>query len=131
MAQENLELRSVAENAFGALNSGDLQGFMAIATEDVEFTSMIAEMEGTTFRGHDGIRAWWATVVEAFGEVRWELLDVRGAGHRGIAHVRMDGTLGGIPLNLTMWLAASLRDGKVTRWSWYRTEGEAREAAGL
>jgi ketosteroid isomerase-like protein len=131
MSQEKLELSSLAEAAFGALNSGDLEGFTALATEDVEFTSMIAEVEGTTFRGHDGIKAWWETVVEAFGEVRWEILDVRGPGDRGIAHVRMDGTLGGIPLNLKMWLAARLRDGKVTWWSWYRTEREALEALGL
>ena len=131
MWQENLELSALAETAFGALNSGDLDGFMAVAAEDVEFTSMIAEVEGTTFRGHDGIRAWWETVVAAFGEVRWEVLDVRGPGDRAIAHIRMDGTLGGIPLNLRMWLAARLREGRVTSWSWYRTEQEALEALGL
>jgi SnoaL-like domain len=68
MSQENVELRSLAEAAFGALNSRNLDGFMAVAAEDVEFTSMIAEVEGTTFRGHDGIRTWWETVVGAFGE---------------------------------------------------------------
>ena len=131
MSQENVELSSLAEAAFGALNAGDLDGFMALAAEDVEFTSMVAEVEGMTFRGHDGIRAWWETVVEAFGDVRWEILEVRGPGDRGIAHVRMDGTLGGIPLNLTMWLAARIRAGRVAWWSWFRTEQEAVEAAGL
>jgi hypothetical protein len=92
---------------------------------------MIAEVEGTTFRGPDGIRTWWETVVEAFGEVHWEVVDVRGPGNRGVAHVRMDGTLGGVPLNLRMWLAARLSGGKVTWWSWYRTEQEALAAVGL
>jgi ketosteroid isomerase-like protein len=130
MSHDDVELRSLAEAAFGALNSRDLDGFMAVVAEDVEFTSMVAEVEGTTFRGHEGIRTWWETVVEAFGEVRWEVLEVRGAGDRGIAHVRMDGTLGEVPLNLRMWLAARLRDGRATRWSWHRTEQEALEAAG-
>jgi ketosteroid isomerase-like protein len=130
MSQQNVELSSLAEAAFGALNSGDLDGFMAVAAEDVEFTSMVAEVEGTTFRGHDGIRTWWETVVEAFGDVHWEVLDVRGPGDWGVAHIRMDGTLGEVPLHLNMWLAARLRDGKVAWWSWYRTEGEALEAAG-
>ena len=80
MSQENSELRALAEAAFGALNARDLDGFIAVAAEDVEFTSMVAEMEGTTFRGHDGIRMWWETVVSAFGDVRWEVLDVRGPG---------------------------------------------------
>jgi ketosteroid isomerase-like protein len=129
MPQENVELRALAEAAFGALNSRDLDGFMAVAAEDVEFTSMVAEVEGTTFRGHEGIRRWWETVVGAFGDVRWTVLDVRGSGDRAVGHVRMDGTLGEVPVNLTMWLAASVRDGKVTRWTWHRTEQEAVEAA--
>jgi hypothetical protein len=49
MSQENVEFRAMAEAAFGALNSGDLDGFLAVATEDVEFTSLVAEVEGTTF----------------------------------------------------------------------------------
>jgi ketosteroid isomerase-like protein len=131
MSQTNVELRSLAEAAFGALNAGDLESFIAVAAEDVEFTSMVAEVEGTTFHGHDGIRTWWDTVVAAFGDVRWNVLDVRGPGERGVAHIRMDGTLGGIPLSLSMWLAARLRDGRVTRWSWHRTEQEALAAVGL
>ena len=131
MGQENPELRAFAEAVFGALNARDLDGFMAVTAEDVEFTSMVAEVEGTTYRGHDGIRKWWATVVEAFDYVRWEVGDVRGPADRAVARVRMDGTLGKVPVNLSMWLAASLSDGKVTRWSWHRTEQEAIQAAGL
>jgi ketosteroid isomerase-like protein len=131
MPQENPEPRALAEAAFGALNARDLDGFMAVTAEDVEFTSMVAEVEGTTFRGHDGIRTWWETVVGAFGEVRWTVLDVRGPGDRAVAQIRMDGTLGEIPLNLSMWLAARLSEGKVIRWSWHRTEPEAVQAAGL
>ena len=131
MPQEDVELRALAETAFGALNARDLNTFMAIAADDVEFTSMVAEMEGTTFRGHAGIREWWGTVVEAFDEVSWELLDFRGDGGRAVGRVRMEGTLGAVPVNLSMWLAAGASDGKVARWSWHRTEREAVEAAGL
>jgi hypothetical protein len=45
MSQENVDLRAMAEAALGALNSGDLDGFLAVATEDVEFTSLVAEAE--------------------------------------------------------------------------------------
>ena len=120
----------MAEAAFGALNSGDLDGFLAVATEDVEFTSLVAEVEGTTFRGHDGVRAWWKTVRGAFADVRWEVLEVRGFDDQGVAHVRMTGLLGGVPVELPMWLAASLRESKVSWWSFFRTEREALEAVG-
>jgi hypothetical protein len=48
MSRENVDLRAMAEAAFGALNSGNLDGFLALATEDVEFTWLVAEVEGMT-----------------------------------------------------------------------------------
>ena len=131
MSQENVELRALAEAAFGALNSGDQDGFLAVTAEDVEFTSLVAEVEGTTFRGHEGVLVWWDTVRGAFGDVHWEVLEVRGSSDRAVAHVRMTGTLGGVPVELPMWLAARLREGKVTWWSFLRTEPEALAAVGL
>jgi uncharacterized protein len=128
---ENAEQRSLAEAGFGALNSGDLEAFLAMTTEDVEFTSMVAEAEGTTFRGHDGVRVWWETVRGAFEDVRWELLGIRGSGDRGVLHFRMIGTLGSVPVEQTMWQASVLRDGKVTWWAFFRSEREALEAVGL
>jgi ketosteroid isomerase-like protein len=131
MSREDLELRALADAAFGALNSGDLDGFLAVATEDVEFTSLVAEVEGTTFRGHDGVRTWWETVRGAFADVRWEVLEVRRYGDGGVADVRMTGTLGGVPVNLMMWLAARVRERRVSWWSFFRTEREALQALGL
>jgi ketosteroid isomerase-like protein len=131
MSREDLELRALADAAFGALNSGDLDGFLAVATEDVEFTSLVAEVEGTTFRGHDGVRTWWETVRGAFADVRWEVLEVRRYGDAAVADVRMTGTLGGVPVNLMMWLAARVRERRVSWWSFFRTEREALQALGL
>ena len=82
MSQENAEVRALADAAYRALNAEDLDGFLALVAEDVEFTSMVAEAEGTTFRGHDGVRSWWETVRGAFQDPRWELLDVRGSPER-------------------------------------------------
>jgi ketosteroid isomerase-like protein len=113
---------------FAALNEGDLDGFLGVIAEDVEFTSMVAEAEGTTFRGHDGVRQWWRTVRGAFQDVRWELLDVSDFGDRGIAHFRMAGTLGGVPVEQTMWQVVKHRDGKARSWRFFRTESEAEKA---
>jgi ketosteroid isomerase-like protein len=107
MPQVTPEVRAIAESAFAAINSGDLDAFLALTTEDVEFTSMVAEAEGTTFHGHDGVRAW------------------------GVTHFRMAGTLSGVPVAQTMWQAVRLRDGRASWWRSFRTEREALEAAGL
>jgi ketosteroid isomerase-like protein len=131
MLQASVEQRALAEAAFGALNSGDLEAFLALTDKDVEFTSMVAEAEGTVFRGHSGVRAWWNTVRAAFEDVRWEMFDVRGSGDRGVAHFRMVGTLGSVPVEQTMWQAVVLRDGKLIWWAFFRSEHEALEAVEL
>jgi ketosteroid isomerase-like protein len=131
MSQENVEPRVVAEAALEAINSGDLDALVAMSAEDIEFTSLVAEVEGTTFRGHDGIRAWWETVRGAFEDVSWDLLDFRGDGERGVLHFRMAGMLGGVPVEQAMWQAVKLRNGQLSWWVTCRTEREALEAVGL
>ena len=121
----------MADAGFGAINSGDLDAFLALTAEDVEFTSLIAEAEGTTFRGHQGVRAWWETVRGEFEDIRWEVLDLRGAGNRGVAHFRIVGLLSGVPVEQEMWQATKFRDGKVIWWAFFRTQRDALEAAGL
>ena len=68
----------MAEAVYGALNAGDLDGFLALIAEDVEFTSLVAEAEGTTFRGHADARAWWETVRGAFRSRDGRCLTSRG-----------------------------------------------------
>ena len=91
----------------------------------------MAEAEGTVFRGHDGVRAWWDTVRGAFEDIHWEPLDFRASGDRAVAHFRMSGTLGSVPVEQEMWQAVRQRDGKVIWWAFFRNEREAIEAAGL
>jgi ketosteroid isomerase-like protein len=131
MSESSAEQRALAEAVYGALNSGDLEAFLALIAEDAEFTSMVAEAEGTVFRGHAGVHAWWNTVRGAFEDVHWELLDVRGSGDRGVVHFRVSGTLGSVPVEQTMWQASLLRDGKVIWWAFFRTEREAFEAVNV
>ena len=131
MSDPSAELRSLAEDAYRALNAGDFSRFLALVAEDVEFTSMVAEAEGTVFRGHDGARAWWETVRGAFDQPRWELLEVDGTDDRGVAKFRLKGRLGGVPVEHSMWQAVRFREGKARWWAFFRSEGEAREAVGL
>ncbi len=121
----------MANAAYGAINLEDLEAFVALTTEDVEFTSMVAEAEGTIFRGHDGVRIWWETIRGAFEDVRWELLDVRRYGDIAVVRIRMSGTLSGVPVEQTMWQAVMVREGRMSWWANFRTEADALEAVGL
>src|SRR5436190_12820123 len=131
MSRENVELRAIAEATYGALNVGDRDALLALVAEDVEFTSMVAEAEAATFRGHAGVREWWETVRGTFDDVRWELLEVRGRGEWAITKIHLAATLSGLRVEQTMWQAAKLRDGKLEWWAFFRTEREALEAARL
>jgi ketosteroid isomerase-like protein len=63
MAPETSELRALAETAFRSLNSGDIDGFLALVADDVEFTSMILELENVTFRGPGHVQGREAHLV--------------------------------------------------------------------
>ena len=128
MPQVSPELRRIAETAFRALNSGDLDGYLSVIADDVEFTSMIAEVEGVTFRGHDGVRDWWHTVRGSFQDLTWELLELHECDPGALANLRAIGSVGGIEVDQTVWQAATFSDGKLTWWAFFRTEAEAREA---
>jgi ketosteroid isomerase-like protein len=67
---------------FERLNSNDLEGFLELADPEIELHD-VPEIPGSTvYRGHDGIRRWWATVTEPMEELRFELGEVTGAGER-------------------------------------------------
>jgi ketosteroid isomerase-like protein len=127
MSQVSVEVRAMAD----ALNSGDLEAFLARTAEDVEFTSLVAEADGRTFSGHAGVRAWWETVLGAFQDPHWEVLDTRGPDDRAVLKSRLTAALAGTRVEQTMWMAAKLREGKLGWWAFFRTEHEALEAAGL
>jgi ketosteroid isomerase-like protein len=131
MAEAQVDIEALTERAYGALNDQDLDAFLTVIHPEVEFTSIVAEAEGTTFRGHDGVREWWVTVPGAFEEVHWDLQRVRSAGDRAIAEVVMSGRLGGVPVELRIWQALRLRDGLPCWWCFFRTEDEATAAVDL
>ncbi len=131
MPPASAELRSITETALEALNSGDLETFLTVVDEDVEFTSMIAEVEGQTFRGHDGVRSWWQSVAGTFQHVRWELLELEGSSPRALAKLRAVAKLGEVEVDQTVWQAAAVRNGKLEWWAFFRDEHAARAAAGV
>ena len=60
MSRENV---AIYRRGYAAVNRGDIDGVLLTVHPDVEFTSLIAEAEGETFRGHEGVRRWWKEVV--------------------------------------------------------------------
>ncbi len=123
MSEENVALLRRANKAF---NDGDLEAFLALVDDDVEATPRLARMEGS-FRGHDGIRRWWASVRDSFVHFYSELVEVRDLGDVTLAevHDRGHGVGSKAEVEQWSWHVTEWRDRKAVWWYAYGTESEA------
>jgi ketosteroid isomerase-like protein len=129
MSQENIDL---AHRCYEALHADDIERFLTYLDPDIEFTSLILEIEGT-FHGHDGVREWWSGLRDVFPDWKPSLVEVRAAGPYVIAraHGSGSGSGSGISIDDEFWQVVEVRNGKVIWYRAVRTEREALDAAGL
>jgi ketosteroid isomerase-like protein len=122
MSSEAFEL---SQRAWVAVDDRDLDGFLEIVHEDVEFVSLVAEAEGGTFQGHDGVRTWWESVGESLGTLHYEPREMRDLGDGAVlTQLLVSGTVAGVEVPQAMWHAVQVRDGKAAWWGSFRTEDE-------
>jgi ketosteroid isomerase-like protein len=102
--------------------------------DDFEFTSVMTAVEETSYRGRDGLEAYWADMNEAWEDWQIEVVQLheRGAGEV-VAIMRLVGTgkASGAPVDRTIGIRYRLRDGKLWRMLSYLDPAEALEAAGM
>jgi ketosteroid isomerase-like protein len=130
MSQENVELFHETVDAF---NRRDLDGFLALADPNVEFTPYVVALEGG-YKGHDGVRRWWRDLFGVFPDWRIIAAEVRDLGELTLAilRVRGHGDQSGTPVDVTIWqLGQWSVDGKLVRMSNHGNEAAALEAVGL
>ena len=132
MSQENVE---VVRRSTDAYNRRDLDGVLENwAPDAVVDWSRSRGFDAGVFRGHDEIKAHWQRLLEAFDEVRVELIDPIEEVEDGVLVAENLGYLrgrDGIQVQTrTAWLI-TIRDGQVTSFTLYQTKQEALEAAGL
>jgi ketosteroid isomerase-like protein len=131
MSEENVE---IVRRGFEAINRGDIEGAVSYADPDSELHSaIVGSAEGNVYRGHDGLRQWFAEVMESFEELRTELTEFRDLGDRVVAfgHIHARGRESGLELDAVTGWVVTVRNGKVLRAEGYLSYVEALEAAGL
>ncbi len=131
MSQENVEL---VREALDAFNRRDLDAFLERIAPDVEFVPLQAEMEGGgAYKGHDGVRRWWENLLSVFPDFRVSAEQIRDRGDMTVVRLRLrgQGKESDAPMDQTDWQAARWRNRKIIWWRTFRSEAEAREAAGL
>jgi ketosteroid isomerase-like protein len=63
MGLEEVEL---AHRAHELWSRGELDAFIELCDPKVEFTVLTGAMEGRSYRGHEGVRKWFASMRQAF-----------------------------------------------------------------
>jgi ketosteroid isomerase-like protein len=126
MSSESSEAFELTRKSWTYVDGRDLEGFLGIVHEDVEFVSLVAEAEGGTFHGHEGVKVWWDSVGEALGGLRYEPQEMQDLGDGGVlTRLVVSGTYSGVEVPQTMWHVVKVRDGKAEWWGSFRTEEEA------
>jgi ketosteroid isomerase-like protein len=129
MAVESVEtLRA----AYEALNREGIEAALRFLDRDIEFVPVPDWLpDAEHFHGHDGVRAWFAKVSEAFQIERWEPQEYIEAGDRLVIAVRIIGQsrATAIPGELQLYQVWSVRDGKAFRMEAFLDRGQALQVA--
>ena len=87
---------------FDAFDRRDEPALLDLIHPDVEFTSLIQEVEGG-FRGHEGVRRYLSELFGAFADWKVWAEEVQELGDRAVVKVRVRATsvAGGVPTDFT------------------------------
>jgi ketosteroid isomerase-like protein len=122
----------VVRAAYAALAEGGIDaalGFIDPAFETTTPPSLAAEPD--TYRGHDGIRRYFASFGDAMEGVHFEGKDFSAVGDRVVVdtQLRARGRTTGIETAQRAFVVWTLRDGLVTAVEAFADQGSALEAA--
>jgi ketosteroid isomerase-like protein len=130
MSQENVEM---LQRGCAALSRLDADALAEVCDPEIVFESRITETDGATYRGHDGTREFVAQLGDAFDWIDIELLEIIGDGDQLVATIRFRarGRRSAAEVQQTFFQAATFRNGRALWWSFFDSQGKAREAVGL
>jgi len=132
VSQQDLEVvRSMLET----LNERGVEAAMDQIHPDFEgVTPPELSPEPDTYRGHEGIRRYFAGFEGVMDKVRWEADELMEApDDRVVAGIRLltRSVTTGLELELDVWQVCTVRDGKVLRIDGFAKREDALRAAGI
>lgn len=131
MSRENAE---VTERVIDAFNGRDVDAFIQQTTADFEwFPALGMAVEGGSFRGREGVEAYFETLHATWEEVRLvaeRVCDLRES-VLWLGRIEGRGRGSGVRVDSPMGAVVDFRDGKAWRARSYLDHGQALKAAGL
>jgi ketosteroid isomerase-like protein len=130
MPQENVQ---IVVDAYARFNTGEQRPELWFWHEDAEYHAAREDPDSAVHRGIDAVRQQFASWLEAYPDLKVEILDVQANGDMVLLWVRFvgHGAASGIPLDMELAHLYTMRDGRAARVVEYMDRGEALEAAGL
>jgi ketosteroid isomerase-like protein len=130
VSAENVD---TARRLVAAFNDGDVERFLADTHADAEIDSLRAQLEGTPYRGHDGIRQMFADFDEDWEYLRVEIDDFRDTESNvvGTGHLLSRGRASRVDLDVPIAFVWRFKEGKAVYAKVFSEEADALRAAGL
>jgi ketosteroid isomerase-like protein len=130
VARENLEM---ARRWIDAINRGDVETLISLCDAEVTFEPVRSSVQGA-YRGHAGVREWWADTTETFERFSFELEDLRDLGSDrvlALGTLKVRGQGSGVDAAVPSGSVAKFSEGRILALKDYGDHAKALEAAGL
>lgn len=124
------EKRRLAVSVLEAYGRQDLEAVLEALHPAVEWVPPIALAEGRVFRGHAGVRRWWADLTSTFEGFSAEVDEVREVGGRLVVlgRLRSRGKESGVEISDEVGWLWGFREGTISSMHVYLSHGEALKA---
>jgi ketosteroid isomerase-like protein len=131
-AERNL---TVMRRALAAMSSGSIEELrklmLEVAHPEIEWSPLVTQVEGESYRGHDGLMRFFEDFIGAF-TVRYEVEDLRALGDHGVlvlGHMNLSGQSSGAGVRIEMGALYEFEEGQLRCGRVYSSQAEAQAAA--
>ena len=113
--------------AWSRFGNRDLDGFLELLDADVEAVPFGAAMEGRSYRGHSGIRAWFEEIYSSWEHFVTQPEEFETVGDQLLVYGRWraKGRDSGVELDVAATWVVRVRNGKIVHWQTFTERSEA------
>jgi ketosteroid isomerase-like protein len=121
----------IVRRALEALNAGDVEGFVTVCDPDFRLDMSDRVLNPSVYEGHDGIRAFYAEVLDVWESFTWEPIEIDEFDNLVVAvlHSRGKGRGSGLELDRHSAMLWRVAEGRALSVTFYRDPDIAREKA--
>jgi ketosteroid isomerase-like protein len=120
----------VVRSSFEAFNARDADRLISLSAEDCEWVTFRAQLEGSAYRGHEGIREFLSDMAEDWEELRVHPLEFHYRSPRVVVvgRLRALGRGSSVDIETLAGFVFELSGGRITRVTSYSSPETALEA---